>query len=78
MTALEEADATGLGHDEVGASIQKWLGFDSTHLDLRVEWLSNPELEGGALTDAERAMRDVLAHRFWADQQRTWRTRTLP
>ena len=37
------------------------------------DWLASPNLEGPLLLDAERTLREVLAHRFWVDQQRGWR-----
>jgi Lhr-like helicase len=73
LMALREAGDDGLEDDQLGRQLQKCLGFDSKHLDLRVEWLSNPELQGAALSDAERALRDVLVHRFWVDQLKVWR-----
>lgn len=73
LLALQEAGDDGLEDDQLGRQLQKCLGFDSKHLALRVEWLSNPELQGAALSDAERALRDVLVHRFWVDQLKIWR-----
>lgn len=73
LLALQEAGDTGLEDDQIGRELQRCLGFDAKHLDLRVEWLSNPELQGAALSDAERALREVLIHRFWVDQLKIWR-----
>lgn len=73
LVALQNAGDDGLEDDQIGRELQRCLGFDSKHLDLRVEWLSNPELQGAALSDAERALRDVLTHRFWVDQLKIWR-----
>ncbi len=73
LLALQKAGDEGLEDDQLGRQLQKCLGFDSDHLDLRVEWLSNPELQGGALSAAEKALRDVLVHRFWVDQLKIWR-----
>ncbi len=73
LMALQNAGEDGLEDDQIGRELQRCLGFDSKHLDLRVEWLSNPELQGAALSDAERALRDVLTHRFWVDQLKIWR-----
>ena len=33
----------------------------------------NPSLEGFQTEDAEKALRDVLAHRLWIDQRKGWR-----
>jgi len=73
LMALQNAGENGLEDNQIGAELQRCLGFDSKHLDLRAEWLSNPELQGAALSDAERALRDVLTHRFWVDQLKIWR-----
>lgn len=73
LLALQEAGDAGLEDDQIGRELQCCLGFDSKHLGLRVEWLSNPELQGAALSDAERALREVLIHRFWVDQLKIWR-----
>src|SRR6185437_2097725 len=51
----------------------KVLGFDQNSIETFEEWLANPKLEGPALNDAERAIRQVLAHRAWVDQRRSWR-----
>jgi len=73
LMALQAAGDKGLEDAQIGEVLQRCLGFDSHHLDLRVEWLSNPDLEGSALLDAEKTLRDVLLHRFWVDQLRIWR-----
>lgn len=73
LLALQEAGDAGLEDDQIGRELQRCLGFDSKHLGLRVEWLSNPDLQGAALSDAERALREVLIHRFWVDQLKIWR-----
>jgi hypothetical protein len=73
ISALRKAGPDGIEDDVLGRSLQRALGFDQNSPDSFTEWLANPKLEGPTLIDAERAMRDVLAHRAWGDQRRTWR-----
>jgi len=73
ISALRKAGDDGLEDDQLGRSLQRALGFDQNSPDTYPEWLANPNSEGSTLNDAERAVRDVLAHRVWVDQARTWR-----
>ena len=73
LATLGKAGEDGLHEDEIGQAVQKMLGFTGANQERRVEWLIEPDLKGGNLIAAERAMRDVLAHRFWVDQRRGWR-----
>jgi hypothetical protein len=73
ISALRKAGSEGVEDDVLGRSLQRALGFDQNSPESFTEWLANPKLEGTTLIDAERAMRDVLAHRAWGDQRRTWR-----
>jgi hypothetical protein len=73
LRAVRQADSTeGLASDQLGPAVFKALGF-AAHAELRVEWMLDDELEGAAVTTAQRAMRDVLAYRSWFDQRRGWR-----
>ncbi|HZZ25676.1 MAG TPA: DEAD/DEAH box helicase [Roseiarcus sp.] len=72
-SALSSAGPDGLDDGKIGEAIQAALGFrKEEHATLR-EWLNSDKLEGPLLLDAERTLREVLAHRFWVDQQRGWR-----
>ncbi|NBC32289.1 MAG: DEAD/DEAH box helicase [Alphaproteobacteria bacterium] len=73
LAALEAAGPDGLSHDRVGLAIQNALGFVAANATRRVEWMVDPEVKGAGRMDAERAMREGLAHRFWIDQRRGWR-----
>lgn len=73
LRAVRQADASeGLSADQLGLAVFKALGFHA-HTELKVEWLLDEELEGAAVTGAQRAMREVLAYRSWFDQRRGWR-----
>lgn len=73
LRAVREAGAEeGLSSDQLGLAVFKALGFHA-HPELKVEWLLDEELEGAAVTAAQRAMREVLAYRSWFDQRRGWR-----
>lgn len=72
LAALPTTD-DGISDDQVGAAIQARLGFVGGNIERRSEWLLEPELRGANLLNAERAVREVLAHRFWVDQRRGWR-----
>jgi hypothetical protein len=72
-SALRSAGPDGLDDGKIGEAIQAALGFrKEEHATLR-EWLNSDKLEGPLLLEAERTLREVLAHRFWVDQQRGWR-----
>jgi superfamily II DNA/RNA helicase len=73
LGALEVAGDAGLRSDELGAAQQRALGFDRADVGVRAEWLQEPTLKGFALTEAEAALRQVLAYRVWFDQRRGWR-----
>jgi hypothetical protein len=72
LAALPETDE-GLLEGQVGAAVQASLGFVGSKKERRTEWLLETELKGANLLTAERAIREVLAHRFWVDQRRGWR-----
>jgi Lhr-like helicase len=73
ICALKKAGPDGIEDADLGRLLQRALGFDQNNPDCFAEWLADPKLEGPLLNNAERAMRDVLAHRAWGDQRRTWR-----
>lgn len=73
LATLSAAGPDGLQQDEAGQTIQRMLGFVSTNVARRVEWLIEPELKGANLLAAEKVLRESLAHRFWVDQRRGWR-----
>jgi hypothetical protein len=73
VRALEEAGDQGLDPARSGAALQRALGFFPVDLDRRPDWMLNPSLEGFQTEDAEKALRDVLAHRLWIDQRKGWR-----
>lgn len=73
LAALHKADADGLAEDDVGSALQDALGFRVANQDRRSDWLWNADPKGAAAVNAEKAIREVLAHRFWVDQRRGWR-----
>jgi Lhr-like helicase len=73
LTALVTAGSEGLTHDKVGLAIQTALGFYADNPERRNEWMEEPDIKGAGRMDAERAVREGLAHRFWIDQRRGWR-----
>ncbi|MCK6572766.1 DEAD/DEAH box helicase [Myxococcota bacterium] len=73
LAALDAAGSAGIKSEAVGFAHQKALGFDSADPAVRAEWLHEPHLGGAALLQAEKALREVLAHRVWFDQRRGWR-----
>ena len=73
LRALEEAGDQGLDPARSGSALQKALGFFPVDLERRPDWMLNPSLEGFQTEDAEKALRDVLAHRLWIDQRKGWR-----
>ena len=72
-SALRSAGPEGLDDGSIGEAIQVALGFREEEQATLHEWLNSDKLEGPLLLDAERTLREVLAHRFWVDQQRGWR-----
>lgn len=73
LAALEQAGDEGLSADAAGQAIQRMLGFVAANIGRRPEWLIEPDLKGAGLINAERSLRESLAHRFWVDQRRGWR-----
>jgi len=73
LAALDQAGEEGLAPDAAGQAIQRMLGFVAANLGRRPEWLVEPDLKGAGLVNAERSLRESLAHRFWVDQRRGWR-----
>jgi superfamily II DNA/RNA helicase len=73
LRALQDAGSQGLRSDQLGEKQMKALGFDRNDIEVRREWLQEPELQGFNLKDAERTLREVLAYRVWFDQRRGWR-----
>ena len=63
----------GLAEDEFGRRVQAALGFVSSNVSRRQEWMLDPEARGVGQIDAERTLSRVLAHHVWADQRRGWR-----
>lgn len=73
LGALQDAGATGLRSEVLGAAQQRLLGFDRPDADIRAEWLIQPSLLGFNLQEAEATLRQILAYRVWFDQRRGWR-----
>jgi hypothetical protein len=63
----------GLHEDQIGQAVQRTLGFVSSNLSRRPEWLVEPDLKGANLLGAERTICEALTYRFWIDQPRGWR-----
>lgn len=80
LAAVEQATPTGVGRHELGASLQRALGFDrpvppgtpsaDSH---RAVWMADPDRGPGAVEDAAAVLRRVLAYRAWLDERRGWR-----
>lgn len=73
LGALQAVGERGLRSDEIGAAQQRALGFDRPALEVRAEWLQEPNLKGFNLQEAEATLRQILAYRVWYDQRRGWR-----
>jgi len=54
-------------------TVFEMLGFGSDDVEVRREYMSNPEAMGPARRRAEDAMRDVLGYRLYYDLRRGWR-----
>lgn len=67
--ARQEQD--GLTHEEVAQQVADALGLDFA------DYASNPEAKFSQRKNTERAFREVLAYRLYADLQRGWRV-TMP
>ena len=80
LAAMDEAGAPGIGRHELGAAVQRALGFDrpvpsstaaaDSH---RSVWMADPDKGPGAVEDAAAVLRKVLAYRVWLDERRGWR-----
>jgi Lhr-like helicase len=73
LAAVRAAGADGLSEDQFGIRLQAMLGFQAAERERRKEWMLDSEIIGVGLSDAERTLARVLAHRAWVDQRRGWR-----
>ena len=75
IAAVQSCTDGSISEDELGAGIQKALGFTaaSEFANRASEWLEDPDLEPGVKHDAEALLREVLLYRFWIDQRAMWR-----
>jgi Lhr-like helicase len=73
LAAVRAAGPDGLSEDQFGIRLQAMLGFKAAQRERRKEWMLDPEIIGVGLSDAERTIARVLAHRAWVDQRRGWR-----
>lgn len=73
LAAIRDEGEEGLADEDFGRRIQGRLGFLAGNATRRVEWMAEPDKVGPTRTEAERAIRKVLAHRAWCDQKRGWR-----
>ena len=73
MLGATSAAADGLTSDRFGIAISKALGFDRHDKETRSEWLVDPDLDGAALLQAQRTLRELLTYRAWFDQRKGWR-----
>ncbi|MGH7103998.1 MAG: DEAD/DEAH box helicase [Acetobacteraceae bacterium] len=73
LAAVAEAGPEGLAQEDFARRVQAMLGFDAANRERRAEWMADPAAKGVGQQDAERALRQVLAYRVWADQRRGWR-----
>lgn len=73
LGALDSANTSGLGSEELGLAQQKALGFDRQEHEIKAEWLLEPNLKGFNLLEAEKTLREVLSYRVWLDLRRGWR-----
>lgn len=62
-----------LTEENLGVSVFKALGFDSSDPGVLAEYLSNPTLLGPSLQDAQRAARFVIGYRLIRDLRKGWR-----
>jgi replicative superfamily II helicase len=73
LGATTAAGTEGLTSDRLGIALTKALGFDRNDKETRAEWLVDAELEGAALVQAQRTLRELLSYRAWFDQRKGWR-----
>lgn len=58
---------------DLADAVFKALGFESTDIATRAEYLRNPSLKGFALQDAQRTLRFILGYRLLRDLRKGWR-----
>ena len=73
LYAVRKSGKDGLSEDEFGRRVQEALGFVSSNLVRRREWMMDPDTKGVSLQEAEKILSRVLYHRVWADQRGGWR-----
>ncbi|MCS6976903.1 MAG: DEAD/DEAH box helicase [Gemmatales bacterium] len=67
FAAVRAAGASGLRHDELTQRV-----FDALSLPIE-QYASNPSARFEALTETQRALRNVLGYRIYCDLRRGWR-----
>ena len=65
--AIADAGQEGIGHDELPQKV-----FDALNLPLE-SFATNPHVQFQALTETQKALRNVLAFRIYRDLKRGWR-----
>jgi len=73
LGAATTAGAEGLTSDRLGLALCRALGFDRNDKETRGEWLIDADLEGAALVQGQRTLRELLTYRVWFDQRKGWR-----
>jgi Lhr-like helicase len=73
LAAVRAAGPDGLGDDDIGACVQKALGFELDNALRRREWMLESDVKGHARLEAGKTIARVLWHRVWSDQRRGWR-----
>ncbi|MDW8247219.1 MAG: DEAD/DEAH box helicase, partial [Sandaracinaceae bacterium] len=73
LRALEKAGQSGIPSNKLGEEMQKALGFDIESQKNLKEWLSDPEITGHGLEQAQEKLRQALSYLAWHDQRQDWR-----
>ncbi len=80
LRAAADAGDAGLTLAEIGAAVQRALGFDAplppgvpADQSHRATWMADPDVSPGKFEDDAAVLRKVLAYRVWLDQRRGWR-----
>ena len=62
-----------LSEESLPAQVFKSLGFDSSDVGVRAEYLRNPRIMGLAVQEAQKTLRFILGYRLMRDLRRGWR-----
>lgn len=73
LAAVEKSPSKKLSEKEVANTVFEALGFHREDLNVRAEYMQQPEVKGNTRRQVQEAMRGILGYRSYFDLRRGWR-----